>query len=242
MRVVTWNLDGLDPRHLDVRTEAAIAALLVEPPDVILLQEVTRRTWHAHLRPHLSHAGYAAAIVPPDDDEGYVEAVLSRLPLTGAERHPLVESGQSRHLMLVEAVWQGEPTRLASAHLESGSAAAEVREAQASQVAELLLGGPPAVFGGDTNLRKAEAAAVPALGELVDAFEAAGRPSSARFTWDTRRCPNVPGRGPRARFDRLWLAGSWAVDGLGMLGQTVVPGTGLWPSDHAGLWAQIRRV
>ena len=79
MHLVTWNLDGLDPRHLDLRTEAAIAALLADLPDVILLQEVTRRTWHAHLRPHLAHAGYAAAAVVPDDAEAYVPLTLDLL-------------------------------------------------------------------------------------------------------------------------------------------------------------------
>ena len=45
LTVVTWNLFGLEERHLDERTEAACFHLLMErPPDVLLFQEVVDRS------------------------------------------------------------------------------------------------------------------------------------------------------------------------------------------------------
>ncbi|MFT4623729.1 MAG: endonuclease/exonuclease/phosphatase family metal-dependent hydrolase [Myxococcota bacterium] len=242
LHAVTWNLDGLDPEQVDPRTEAAIARLLADPPDVILLQEVTRRTWSAHLGPHLSHAGFTAAVVLPDDDEGYVEALLAGpgITLTGATRTELVGTEQGRFLLLADATWGGVPIRLATAHLESGVPVAEVRQAQLAQVVHALAVGPPAVFGGDTNLRDVDVRAVPSAAALIDAWVAAGAPPASRYTWDTQRCPNLRFRGPRARFDRFYLTPEWSVGSVELIGDAVAPGVGLWPSDHAGVRLRAR--
>ena len=72
MKLISWNLNGLDDRNLDVRTEAAMFQILLgapiesaviegfkpNVPDIILLQEVVERSYHAHVMPHLKAAGF----------------------------------------------------------------------------------------------------------------------------------------------------------------------------------------
>ena len=80
LSLVTWNLDGLEPRWRDERTEAACLHLLLrpDPPDIVAVQEVVDRTWHAHLKPHFGHAGYVG--VPGRADSEYWVALFVRAP------------------------------------------------------------------------------------------------------------------------------------------------------------------
>ena len=74
LNILSWNLNGLDEKNLDVRTELALQIMLLgapielimtnhtprtyTPPHVIALQEVTARSYKAHLKKHLQAAGY----------------------------------------------------------------------------------------------------------------------------------------------------------------------------------------
>lgn len=44
MRIITWNLDGLDDRNLKIRTKCVVKVLQTENPDVVFLQEVVPKT------------------------------------------------------------------------------------------------------------------------------------------------------------------------------------------------------
>ena len=39
-KLLSWNLDGLDPANLEERTKAVVENILLRKPDVVLLQEV----------------------------------------------------------------------------------------------------------------------------------------------------------------------------------------------------------
>ena len=119
---------------------------------------------------------------------------------------------------------------MATSHLESGRQASAERVAQLSTVvAGLRDHDGPAVFGGDTNLRKAEEAEVTGLSHVTDAWTAAGEPAAQRATW-----PSVPrGKRPGARFDRVLVSGC-GVSRFALMGHTA-PGLGSPPSDHLGI-------
>ncbi|MEL6183070.1 MAG: hypothetical protein AAFU79_00505, partial [Myxococcota bacterium] len=98
IEVVSWNLNGLDEVELGPRWELAMQEILLgssveaiaagaqqrSPPHVILLQEVTTRGFHAHLKPHLGAAGFDLfPAVPPD--RNYWELVAYRPPMAFVE-------------------------------------------------------------------------------------------------------------------------------------------------------------
>ncbi len=242
LRVATWNLNGLDEAWLDERTEAACLELLLRtnPPDVVLLQEVVRRSWHAHLKHHFHHAGFVPVPADPTATTSeYFCVILVRdaLPVRagGAARFPGTHMG--RALVEARVAWEGPELMVLTSHFESGRASSRERIAQASLVAARLLSHDgPAVFGGDTNLRKAEEGAVEGLDRLADAWVAAGSPKEARATW-----PTLGGKGPGARFDRVWVRGL-EVASLHLRGVHAVPEVGVPPSDHVGLEVVLRRV
>lgn len=235
--LLTWNLAGLDDRRLDERTEAACLAMLLRPrpPDLVLLQEVVRRSWRAHLSHHFRAAGFVA--VPPDPtdtDSEYAVALLvgPRLRVRSSVVAPLPATRMGRRLVGAALDTPLGPLRACTAHLESEREGARERRLQAAFVARWLADGEgPAVFAGDTNLRDAEAAEVAELAALTDAWEAAGRPDDHRFTWRA-------GRGPaRARYDRVWVR-DLAVTGFSLSGE-VAPGLEGAPSDHLAVEVRL---
>jgi endonuclease/exonuclease/phosphatase family metal-dependent hydrolase len=235
--VVTYNLMGLDEARLDERTEAICQSLLLtDPPDVVLLQEVVARTLHAHVLPHFAAAGFTVAPRAPVSDSHYfcVVAVRGGLTPRSAWRRPFPGSSMGRALLCLDVDWEGVPLRVCTAHLESLKGGAEERVVQARAVMEAFgEHDGPALFGGDTNLRGDRVEALE--GVAVDAWEIAGAPAKARGTWWP-----LSGRGPRMRFDRLWLGGqgTWSVDRLRTGPDLRVQGQRA--SDHIPLRAALR--
>lgn len=220
--VVSWNVAGLHA-GADERAEAqCLAVLLSEPmPHVVALQEVVRRTWFGHWRPHLAAAGFRVAGDPTATDSEYFCVLAVRGPLE-VVAWPFAPSRMGRRCTVARS---GGWT-FATAHLESERAGADLRIAQAAAVAGALRAEPgPAAFVGDTNLRAEEEARVDGLGEVTDAWVAAGRPAAAAVTW----------RGGRAsaRFDRVWCNGAAGVAAV----DTLPTDPAL--SDHAALRARL---
>jgi len=94
-----------------------------------------------------------------------------------------------------------------------------------------------AIVGGDFNLREAEAD-IP--GSYKDAWIASGSRKEARWTWDTQRNTNkgFGSKGPRARFDRVYIRGNpaWVtLQDFFLVGAQHAPGTQMFPSDHWGI-------
>ena len=135
MRLVTWNLDGLNDTAVDERTEAAVFTSILgarldelhggvkaaPPPDVIVFQEAVERTYKAHLRRHLSAGGYT--VLPdsaPDRQVFEVVAFLGGFRLRAYEQVPLVDSMFGRVVHVVDLEVTDAPSstlRVLTAHL-----------------------------------------------------------------------------------------------------------------------------
>lgn len=232
MDIVTWNLNGLEPKSRGPRTEAAMFTMLLgglledivetgprrAPPAVVLLQEVVEPTYFAHLQPHLKAAGYT--LFPTEiPARGYFEVIAVRAPILEARTVRFDATGMGRALNQVTL----DGLTVFTAHLESLKPGRPLRMEQAQEVLDALarIEGP-ALFGGDTNLREDEAAALSFPDGILDAWTSAGSPKRMRNTWG------------RMRYDRFWLKGL-ACGAFETIGAADVPGIGEPPSDHLGL-------
>lgn len=228
---VTWNVAGLDETDLDERTEAQCFALLLDEPrpDVLLLQEVVHRSWHAHWKHHLHHANYRVLPEDPTTDSEYFSliAVQRAHRVTNSGVQPFVGSQMGRQLLWVEVNgWW-----VSTGHLESGRACADERIRQLDTIlCELTQRNSPAFFGGDTNLRIDEEPRIARLHEVTDAWQAVGAPASLRTTW------RAQGHSARARFDRIFVNAHAEVKALSAIrAQKRL-------SDHTGLRMTLCRV
>jgi tyrosyl-DNA phosphodiesterase 2 len=236
LRLISWNLDGLDTRHLDERAEAACRTILSRAPDVVFLQEVTQRTFFAHIRPWMQGVGYRSVLptLTRDSSYGCMMFIREPLQLISTTRQRFAATQMGRSLIRTVVRWNAQELLLLTAHLESLREGAPERIQQRDVILNALRSHDgPAVFAGDTNLRDAEVAGL----DIRDAWELLGSPPQTRFTFDTFTIPNKRGRS-RARYDRIFLSDhpGWQPTGLFFLGmEPVVGARGMFPSDHAGL-------
>lgn len=243
MELVTWNLNGLDERAEGPRLEAALQEILLgarlerlseqtpprSPPHVILLQEVTHRSFHAHLKAHLRAAGFTALPAElPERNHFELLAVRKPLEVLAYRAEPLwkTQFGRWLHHLKVRDPELG-PVDVFTAHFDSGPErpTSAARRAQLRDVASRMAA--RAIFAGDTNLREEEWQAEAERLEIVDAYRALGSPRGLARTW---RKGQIGGR-----FDRVWCSPDLEPSGLEGLGTTPVPGLGEPPSDHIGL-------
>jgi endonuclease/exonuclease/phosphatase family metal-dependent hydrolase len=239
LRVLTWNLAGLFDALLDERSEAACFAALLRqpPPDVVLLQEVVRRSWHGHLRHHFRAAGYTPVPLDPTATPHSYFALAfvgPRLEIVASEVREL-PTRMGRSLVVVDALADGRPIRLATAHLESLSGGRRERRLQLEEVVRALTEVEgPAVFGGDTNLRDPELSGFDFQG-IEDAWEALGRPADRAVTWVH------PDGKARARYDRFYLRGL-RVESMELVGDRPFGEGRERPSDHVGVEISVREA
>jgi len=242
MNLVSWNLNGLEDSHLDVRTEAAMFQILLgapiekavvegfkpNTPDVILLQEVVERSYHAHVVPHLKAAGFA--VFPPEIPErSYFEVVAIRKTETestlGANYESFEYSEQSRGLTTFE--YQG--VTIMTAHMESMKPGKHMRVEQAKTILEKMHKSGPCIFAGDTNLRKAEWESLD-HGKVIDAWTASGSVETQRMTWFYENY--------KSRFDRAWFH-QLKLKSFETFGKNNIPTINTRPSDHLGLRLEV---
>lgn len=207
MKLVSWNLNGLEDRHIDERTEAAMFQLLLgapveeafaenfkpDTPDIILLQEVVERSYHAHILPHLKAAGFS--VYPKEISErSYFEVMATRLPVLNYSTKKFTSTQQGRELSIIQLE---NKLTVMTAHMESMEAGSSLRIEQTKYILEKMTQlNTPVIFAGDTNLRDAEWDSL-ASNTVVDAWESAGSIKKHKTTWQRKKY--------RARYDRAWL-------------------------------------
>jgi endonuclease/exonuclease/phosphatase family metal-dependent hydrolase len=247
MKLLTWNLNGLDDTFVDERAEAAVFLSLTgatldqlghgatprQPPDVIVLQELTRRTFSAHISPHFRRAGFTIyPDNPPERELFEIIAVRQPWKIVSGTTVALERSLYGRQLqsVVVDIGPERDHVQFLTAHFDSGTEEGPIRLVQAHQVATAMT--HRSVFAGDTNLRTSEwDFAKDRLGQLTDAWEQVGSPPELRRTW------TMADRG--ARFDRVWLGPGCVAKEMSSVGTQVLPGLGTAPSDHIGLLTDI---
>ncbi len=240
--VLTWNLNGLDESLRDERTEVAASLMVLGttvagltlgvqpwvPPDVLLLQEVVARTYHAHLKPHLSAAGYVLIPDAPSAHRNYFEVVAVRAPWTVHAIHaePLDRSLFGRWLTRVDLAAGDLTARIVTAHFDSGKDASDIRQKQLGHVAYEL--GDHGIFGGDANLRVREWEKRSSRLTMRDAFEVLGEPEDCRVTWYGGEDDAY-----KSRFDRVFVGAGVEPLSMCVVGGERLSGLGR-PADHVG--------
>jgi endonuclease/exonuclease/phosphatase family metal-dependent hydrolase len=249
VRLVTWNLNGLEDAALDERTEAAVftailGASLAElqsgatpqpPPDVIVLQEVVPRSFKAHILPHFAAGGYLLSPAEAPERETFeVCAIREPYSFESIEIVPLVDSQYDRRVTVATLASPTGSIRVLTAHFDSGTESGTIRRRQLAQVAKLI--GTNGVFAGDANLRKAEWEETKTGLGVTDAWEAAGEPDTTRYTWRRK----VNGEDFKARFDRVLLGPGLTATSMSPLGTKPLNGR-IEISDHIGLLVELEQ-
>ena len=234
MKLVSWNLNGLEDRNLDVRTESAMFQILLgapiesavvkgfipNPPDIVVLQEVVERSYHAHIVPHLKAAGFS--VFPKEPSErSYFEVVAVRNKKLDASYESFQYSEQGRGLTTLKL----DGLTILTAHLESMKPGRFMRVEQAKFILEEMQKSGPCIFAGDTNLRKAEWESIE-QGDIQDAWLSVGSTESHRITWQYEN--------HKSRFDRIWT-NQLNVLNFETFGKENIATINERPSDHLGL-------
>lgn len=258
-----WNTDGPWPARAR-RIGEWIDRL---DPDLLAFQEVVRVAGCDQLDELLAGRGYhtdyvaASPFWKPDreDVKGEVgNAVASRWPIRAREELQLPGTGdfETRTALSVEVTAPFGPVSFTVTHLNWRLDHGWVREQQAQAVCELALrhapkrGFPPLLVGDFnaepdateiryvTGLHALEGRSVC----LLDAWARAGD-GTPGFTWSNTNAWARLEREPDRRIDYVF-AGLPRRDGLGeLLGCRVVCNDevdGVWPSDHFGVYAELR--
>ncbi|XP_033744259.1 tyrosyl-DNA phosphodiesterase 2-like [Pecten maximus] len=243
IRLLSWNIDGLDKDAIKRRTKAVCEIINKENPHVVFLQEVTAKT-----QPILESNCPAYQIIP-GGDEHYYTCMLMKVGQVEVIHHqtlPFPNTSMSRNLLLVQCKIKDENFVLMTSHLESGEKYSEERVAQlqkAFRVMQKSSQSSTVIFGGDLNLRDKEVANIggPPSG-VQDIWEMTGQRPEAAYTWDMSRNDNklfLVKFKPKLRFDRLYIRGAEppVIDPVYMelVGIERVAKCGKYPSDHWGL-------
>ena len=232
MKLISWNLNGLDDKYLDERTEAAMFQILLgapvgkallegfkpDTPDIILLQEVVPRTFHAHIVPHLKAAGFY--FFPPEPTErSYFEVIAVKKPILKTEYLTFSYTDQGRGLSIVKV----EGLHILTAHMESQKPGSAMRIDQAKQIFNKMRSYDGAsIFAGDTNLRKTEWETV-RTDDISDAWLTVGAPKKHKITWQRDNY--------KSRYDRAWTR-NIHIKSFSTFGQNKDKNINQTPSDH----------
>ncbi len=235
MELISWNLNGLEDQNLDQRTEAAMFQMLLgapiekvmleglkpRSPDIIVLQEVVERTFHAHIKPHLKAAGFH---IYPDvpTERSYFEIIASKQAFKNISYQNFEWTSQGRGLSIARLE---NGLTIMTAHMESDKSGSSMRVDQAKEILTLMPKHTPCVFAGDTNLRKKEWLSLD-HGKVMDAWEALGASKAHKTTWQNGKY--------KARYDRIWSQGI-RLNSFETFGQDKIPTISEASSDHRGL-------
>ena len=254
LRLLTWNIDGLDASgDLEKRTVAVCRLISVRKPHVVFLQEVILQTLD-FIRKDLG-SDYSIHI-PSYRTFGYFTAILvsKKTPKVRLDGEPMTfdfpDSTMGRQLLQLFIKVCDVPIALYTSHMETLKDSSKQRIKQLKQALKFIeeqntLFHRPCIFGGDLNLRDREVTEAGLPPTVGDVWEVCGKSEVHRYTWDITRNNNlVCGKysyKPRLRFDRLYLS---PIDGkhvrassFELVGKERVVSCNRFPSDHWGLWA-----
>ncbi|AXK78276.1 endonuclease [Mycolicibacterium neoaurum] len=243
LSLATYNIwfNGLFARQ---RYEAIAAILAAEAPDVMVFQEVTEPALTVLLAQPWVRAHYSSAAVCGGRLGHYGMLLLSRIPVDRVS-YTRLPSNLSRGYLTARYTIGGRAFTVVGLHLESGKAAAAVRDRQLRLVVDSVRSHANVAIMGDFNLRDAENAILPA--DFADVWPML-RPDEPGFTEDTtinHMRYDMKDKHRHVRFDRVLLkADTWTAHSVQLLGrEPVAPELPrIFPSDHFGVQCTLKRV
>lgn len=249
LKVLSWNIDGLDERDTIERTLAVCELIHSRTPHVVYLQEVVPTTW-ARIVSTLSttYNCYSS----PNPPAHYYPVLLVQegtVEIAGSLKcFNFPHSTMGRHLLQLPVKFSGVEIQLMTSHLESTKDYASERKRQLKktfEIMERLQQSKTCIFGGDLNVRDAEVASVGLPKNTVDVWEACGSQMEHKYTWDISKNDNLdwpfPNK-PKLRFDRLYLSPTDSQlfpKSFELVGRERLPSCNQFPSDHWGMWAEF---
>ncbi|XP_014845534.1 PREDICTED: tyrosyl-DNA phosphodiesterase 2-like [Poecilia mexicana] len=245
LSLISWNIDGLDGDEQPERARSLCSYLTEYSADVVLLQEMVQpymRFMHRRL-------GDAYNFIEGGQDGYFTMMLLKKSRLRLLDHHILnfSKSRMMRNLLVAQVEFEGQKLSLMTSHFESCKVNSAERMRQLRLVMKAMSQAPDdqtVLFGGDTNLRDHEVAAVGLPGNVVDLWEQLGEPEKCRYTWDTRANTNNEIKFKcQFRFDRVYLRRA-SGDGvlqleprsMALIGLEKLR-CGLFTSDHWGIYS-----
>lgn len=225
LRVITWNLDGLNDTYLAMRTHSCVSILRSAGASVIFLQEVVPSSLRI-LQEELQSA--YDFIVPVENSplKHFVAMLVQRgkLERERGSWRPYLHSQMGRGLLHVTAHITdsgdiGPKLQLCTTHLESCHNSSHVRKVQLNTALHLAAeeaakenADDAVIMAGDLNLRDHEArtclaAAQQARRSYDDAWVQCGEEATTRWTWNpaiNKNAVSTSASKPTCRFDRVY--------------------------------------
>jgi tyrosyl-DNA phosphodiesterase 2 len=236
--LLTWNIYGLESKHLHERTVHICDFVQRENPTVVFLQEVVQWTWPiitANLVTNYHcYQGKPKAF--------YFNAVLIRKSpdMICPEKEDVVDfpgSRMGRYLINVPVHCHGKTIHFMTSHIESLDKEHNIHERKnqiktafgmMQQYADNSL---LSIFGGDMNTYDKEIQEIGLPSSVIDVWEACGSYKAEKFTFNSEVLVK--------RLDRVYLGqNSDIVKAVGfhLVGRDKIAKLGCHPSDHLGVW------
>ena len=253
LRLLSWNIDGLDEENKKERTEEVCRTILLKRPHLVFLQEIVSDT-QAILVQKLGHV-YSLFVHPAPPLHYYpmilinhkcgdisVSGMLNVMEFSG--------SIMGRHLLDMNVSFHGVSLQIMTTHLESTKNYAAERKRQLEfcfeEVVKHTRLGKICIFGGDLNLRDQELKVIQIPERSVDVWQSCGSVMEEKFTWDMTANSNISWEHqykPKMRFDRLYLS-PYGMDTarpvkFELIGKDYAADCERYPSDHWGMWAEF---
>ncbi|PIK36586.1 TRAF and TNF receptor-associated protein [Apostichopus japonicus] len=193
LKIISWNIEGLEKEMLKERTVAVINTLKRESPDVVFLQEVIP------LSLNIAAGAFCDSYhVFPGGKFAYFTAILLKKETFHLETvlvEPFPNSQMLRNLIIAKAKCQGISLQLMTSHIESMANQSEERKSQLRSIFARMTGAGTdtvSIFGGDTNAKDREIFDLEReRSDIEDVWETVGSPPESRFTWDMSQNDNL---------------------------------------------------
>jgi len=249
LKLLSWNIDGLDPKNGYERTLAVCEKVREIKPDVLYFQEVIPLSWNTLTSYLMEYQHFCK-----DNTLSYFHTISihkDTVEIMGDKKiTDFPSTNMGRHLLNCHVKFGKIPIHLLSSHLESTSQVGPERKRQLREVFTQMTGikdkGDVSIFGGDLNLRDKEVQSVGIPDGIVDVWKACGSPKDHQYTWDIQTNDNLtweyPNK-PRARYDRLYFGPAneerIAPQGFKLIGTDRVASIKRFPSDHYGIYVEF---